>query len=140
MALDGAVVAIGTVGGQTTIVQAGGTDHVSAQAQLEDSVDWDTKRNPRQGETAMTECTPWHETMVEKKVTYQIEFRGHQFLIQNVSVRVNLKTGERHFAPDTVERLHQIVQAERLPSHTVETSVHEYEAAPPENRDHETEV
>ena len=88
----------------------------------------------------MTECIPSYETMVEKKVTYQIEFRGCLFLIQNVPARVNFETGERHFSPETVERLHQIVKAEHPPSHTVETSVHEYEAAPPENRDHETEV
>ena len=88
----------------------------------------------------MTECNPWHETMMEKKATYQIEFRGRLFLIQNVPARVNLETGERHFSPETVERLHQIVQAEHLPSRTVEASVHKYEAAPPENRDRETEV
>ena len=87
----------------------------------------------------MTECNPWHETMVEKKVTYQIGFRGRLFLIQNVPARVNLETGERHFSPKTVERLHQIVQAEPL-SRTVKTSVHEYEAALPENQDHEGEV
>ena len=80
----------------------------------------------------MTESRPWQETLVETKVTYHIEFRGRLFLIEHVPARVNLETGERHFSPETVERLHQIVREEGLPTRTIETPVYEYEAALPE--------
>ena len=79
----------------------------------------------------MTESRPWQETLVETKVTYHIEFRGRLFLIEHVPARVNLETGERHFSPETVERLHQIVREESLPVRTIETPVYEYEAALP---------
>lgn len=79
----------------------------------------------------MTEGKPWNETLVERKVTYHIEFGGRLFLIEHVPARVNLDTGERHFSPETVERLHQIVREKRLPARTIETPVYEYEATPP---------
>ncbi len=79
----------------------------------------------------MTESKPWQETLVERKVTYHIEFQGRLFLIEHVPARVNLETGERHFSPETIERLQQIVRAEDLPARTIETPVYEYEAAQP---------
>ena len=80
----------------------------------------------------MTESRPWQETLVETKVTYHIEFRGRLFLIEHVPARINLETGERHFSPETVERLHQIVREDPLPVRTIETPVYEYEAVLPE--------
>ena len=77
----------------------------------------------------MTESKPWQETLVERTVTYHIEFRDRLFVIEHVPARVNLETGERHFSPETVERLHQIVREEGLPVRTSETPVYEYEAA-----------
>ncbi len=81
----------------------------------------------------MTECKPWQETLVERKVTYHIEFRGRLFLIEHVPARINLETGERHFSPETVERLHQIVREAGHPARTIETPVYEYEAVLPES-------
>ena len=81
----------------------------------------------------MTESKPWQETLVERKVTYHIEFRGRLFLIEHVPARINLETGERHFSPETVERLHQIVREEGLPVRTIETPVYEYKTALPGN-------
>lgn len=80
----------------------------------------------------MTESRPWQEALVEKKITYHIEFRGRLFLIEHVPARINLETGERHFSPETVERLHQIVREDPPPVRTIKTSVYEYEAALPE--------
>ena len=77
----------------------------------------------------MSEGKPWNETQVKKEVTHHIEFRGRLFLIEHVPARVDTETEERHFSPETVEHLHEIVRAGRLPVHTVETPVYEYEAA-----------
>ena len=57
----------------------------------------------------MPEDRGWNETLVKKNVTYHIEFDGRLFLIENVPARVNVETGERHFSPETVERLQHIV-------------------------------
>ncbi len=68
----------------------------------------------------------WNETLVEKKVTYYIEFEGRLYLIANVPARVNVETGEKHFSPETVERLQQVVWEQCRPVRTIETPVYEF--------------
>ena len=57
----------------------------------------------------MPEDRGWNETLIKKNVTYHIEFDGRLFLIENVPARVNVETDERHFSPETIERLQHIV-------------------------------
>ena len=61
-------------------------------------------------------------------MTYHIEFKGRLFLIENVPARVNAETSEKHFSPETVERLQQTVWDRCRPIRTIETSVYEYAA------------
>ena len=70
----------------------------------------------------------WNEMLIEKKVMYHIEFDGRLLLIENVPARVNVETGERHFSPETVERLQQVVWERYRPVRTIETPVYEYAA------------
>lgn len=51
----------------------------------------------------------WNETLVEKRVTYSIEVDGQYVIIRDVPTRVNVETGEKHFSPETVERMQQAV-------------------------------
>ena len=51
----------------------------------------------------------WNETLIEQSVTYHIEVDGRLLLVENVPARVNVGTGERYFAADTVERLQRAV-------------------------------
>ena len=83
----------------------------------------------------MSDSKPWTETLVETKVTYHIEYQGRLFLIEHVPARVNLETGERHFSPETIERLHQIVQGDTLAARTrtIETPVYEFASILPHN-------
>lgn len=74
----------------------------------------------------MTNSKVWNETLVEMNVTYSIEVEGRFILIENVPARVNLETGERYFAPETVERLQQAVSEQCKPSRVIETPVFEY--------------
>ena len=53
----------------------------------------------------MADDTIWNEHLVEQNVTYHIEIDGQLLIVENVSARVNIETGERYFAPETVERL-----------------------------------
>ena len=68
----------------------------------------------------MPDDSAWNETLVQKKVMYHIEFDGRLFLIENVPARVNVETGERHFSPETVERLQQAAWERCRPVRTIE--------------------
>ena len=64
----------------------------------------------------MPDESVWNETLVEQSVTYHLEVDGRFLLIENVPARVNVETGERYFAPDTVEGLQQAVWDRDAPS------------------------
>ena len=68
----------------------------------------------------------WNETLIEQTVTYHIEIEGRLVLVENVPARVNVETGERHFSPETVERLQQAVWERCRPVRVIETPVFEY--------------
>ena len=74
----------------------------------------------------MPESSAWNETLVDRKVTYYVEFNGRLFVIENVPARVNLETGENHFSPETVERLQTIVHEQRSPVRSIQTPVYEF--------------
>ena len=76
----------------------------------------------------MPDDAVWNEPLVEQNVTYHIEIDGRLVLIENVPARVNVETGEKYFAPETVERLQQAVWGQCRPVRTVETPVYEYGA------------
>ena len=64
----------------------------------------------------MSNDTAWNETLIEQSVTYHIEVDGRLLLVENVPARVNVGTGERYFAADTVEGLQQAVWNRDAPS------------------------
>jgi YgiT-type zinc finger domain-containing protein len=70
----------------------------------------------------------WNETFEEQTVTYGLEQQGKVLIIEHVPARVCRETGERLFAPATVERLHHIVWEQRTPTRIVETPVFEFVA------------
>ena len=61
----------------------------------------------------------------EQKVTCVLEQQGKVLIIENVPARVCRETGKRLFAPETVERLQQIVWEQRKPIRIIETPVFE---------------
>ena len=70
----------------------------------------------------------WKKTFEEQKVTYVLEHQGKVLIVENVPARVCKETGERLFAPETVERLQHIVWEQRTPTRIVETPVFEFVA------------
>jgi hypothetical protein len=66
------------------------------------------------------------ETFVEQKVTYSLEVEGRFIVVEQVPARVSLRSGERFFAPETVERLHEIVRGQREPNRVIQTPVYEF--------------
>ncbi|MFL6228644.1 MAG: YgiT-type zinc finger protein [Pyrinomonadaceae bacterium] len=68
------------------------------------------------------------DTMVERKVTYTLEKDGRVIIVENVPARVCVETGEQFFAPETVERLQQMIWGGKEPKKVIETPVYEFAA------------
>jgi YgiT-type zinc finger domain-containing protein len=68
------------------------------------------------------------DRLVDRLVTYMIELDGRVIVIEHVPARVDEETGERYFAPETVERIQQIVREGRQPSRVIETPVFDFAA------------
>jgi YgiT-type zinc finger domain-containing protein len=66
------------------------------------------------------------ETMIETEVTYTLEHGGKFYLIEHVPARVCRESGEQYFAPETVERIHDLIKGKKAPERVVETPVYEY--------------
>jgi len=66
------------------------------------------------------------ESLVERLVTYTLEFEGKFYIVENVPARVNEETGEQFFSPSTVEYLHKTILGHAKPSRVMETPVFEY--------------
>ena len=74
----------------------------------------------------MIDAPGWNETLVDRRVTYHVEVDGRLFVIENVPARTDVETGENHFSPETVERLHQIIRECPNPTRTIRTPVYEF--------------
>jgi YgiT-type zinc finger domain-containing protein len=68
----------------------------------------------------------WQENLVEKQVTYTLNFNDKIILIENVPARVNEETGEQFFDPLTVEHLQQTILEKQQPDHFIEVPVYDY--------------
>lgn len=66
------------------------------------------------------------ETMVEQEVTYTLLMDGKFYVIEHVPARVCLETGERFFAPETVEHLQQTIWGGKQPSRVLQTPVYDF--------------
>lgn len=66
------------------------------------------------------------ETLVEQRVTYSLEIDGKFIVVENVPARVSVETGERYFAPKTVERLQELAWESREPVRVIKTPVYEF--------------
>ena len=66
------------------------------------------------------------EKLLDRSVTYALEFEGKFYIFENVPARVNAETGEQFFSPATVERLQRTVIGSVKPQRLIETPVYEY--------------
>lgn len=72
---------------------------------------------------------PYQEKLVEQSVTYTLFKDGEFIVIENVPARVNVETGEQLFAPETVERLQEIIKEKKEPVRIMTAPVFEFAAA-----------
>ena len=66
------------------------------------------------------------ETFVDTNVTYTLQRDGKFYVIENVPAQVCKETGEEFFSPETVEHIHEIMQATKAPVRKMETPVFDY--------------
>jgi len=69
------------------------------------------------------------EHLIHKRVTYTVEVEGQVYIVRNVPARVNSETGERLFAPETIERMHRMIRSTAAPDQVEETPVFDYDSA-----------
>lgn len=66
------------------------------------------------------------ETFIEAKVTYSIAIDGNFYVVENVPARVCVETGEKFFAPETVERIQTIIWEKQEPVRMIQTPVYAF--------------
>ena len=66
------------------------------------------------------------ERLVERRVTYTLEYEGKYYIVHNVPARVNEETGEQLFSSATVEQLQKLILRSPKPTMTIETPLFEY--------------
>ena len=66
------------------------------------------------------------ERLVERRVTYALQFEDKFHIVENVPARVDEETGEQFFSPVTVERLQKMILEHTEPSKVIETPVYRY--------------
>jgi len=66
------------------------------------------------------------EKLIQRRVTYTLEYQGRFYIVENVPARVNEETGEQFFSPSTVEKLQETIKGRAKPTKVIETPVYEY--------------
>lgn len=69
------------------------------------------------------------ETFSETFVNYILEIEGKVYIIENVPARICQETGERLFAPETVDRIQQIIWENKSPQRFIKTPVYAFSLA-----------
>ena len=68
------------------------------------------------------------EQFTEERVTYTLQMNDSFIVVENVPARVSVRTGERFFSPETVERIQAIVWEQAQPVRVLETPVFRFAA------------
>lgn len=66
--------------------------------------------------------------VVERNVSYTIEFNERLHIIEHVPAKECLQCGERLYAPETVEKIQNAIWQNRTPDRVIKTPVVDYMA------------
>jgi hypothetical protein len=69
-----------------------------------------------------------NESFEDQYVTYVLDLDGEIIIFEHVPARVNTETGERLFAPETVEKLQAIIRSRQAPKKMIQTPVFDFAA------------
>jgi YgiT-type zinc finger domain-containing protein len=70
---------------------------------------------------------PQTEDFVDRRVRYRVDLGDRLVVIENVPARVCEQTGEQFFAPETAERLWQIVHGGERPARVMQADVYDFQ-------------
>ena len=65
-------------------------------------------------------------TVLSQQTSYTLFYQGKWIIVEHVPVLLCKQCGEKLFAPETVERLQQIIWDNRKPAKKIETPVYEF--------------
>ncbi len=74
----------------------------------------------------MTKCDLCGGSVVEKEVSYAIEFKDHLHIVEHVPAKECVQCGERLYSPETVEKIQNAIWQDRKPDRVVKTPVIDY--------------
>jgi hypothetical protein len=74
----------------------------------------------------MTPVDDSPDDFIERRITYTLEMDGRFYLVENVPARIDLRTGEELFSPETVEQLYRMIRDGETPVRFVETPVFQF--------------
>ena len=75
-----------------------------------------------------TDMDDLNDPIEERTIRYTLEHDGKLYVIENVPARVNIRTGEQFFAPDTVRRIQTLIKGAGKPVRQMETPVYDFVA------------
>ena len=64
--------------------------------------------------------------VVDREVSYTIEFRGRLHIVEHVPAKECLQCGERLYSPETVKKIQNAIWEERKPDRVIKTPVIDY--------------
>ena len=70
----------------------------------------------------------WDEQFEDRHVTYILDLDGEIIVFEHVPARVNMETGERLFAPETVEKIQAIIRSRQTPKRVIQAPVFDFAA------------
>ena len=74
------------------------------------------------------QCDLCGGTVVDREVSYTIEFEGRLHIVVHVPAKKCLQCGERLYSPETVEKIQKAIWQKRKPDRVIETPVIDYVA------------
>jgi YgiT-type zinc finger domain-containing protein len=66
------------------------------------------------------------ETFVDRRVRYKIDLGDRLVVIEDVPARVCEQTGDQFFAPETADRIWQIVHGGKQPARIMQAEVYDF--------------
>ncbi|RRR69667.1 MAG: hypothetical protein EI684_15030 [Candidatus Viridilinea halotolerans] len=70
----------------------------------------------------------WNEPLEIQQVTYILDLGTEIIVIEHVPARVNVETGERLFAPETVAKIQRMLQSRQTPARVISAPVFDFAA------------
>ena len=83
-------------------------------------------KRTQQNMNAFMKCDLCGGTVIDREVSYTIEFKERRHIIEHVPAKECLQCGERLYSPETVEKIQKAIWQNQKPDRYIETPVIDY--------------